>query len=183
MKRVQLAALGASLFVMVLAGCEGSDDTTVETPPADESADAVEAPESDASEAPSMLEVASNAEYDGYLADGEGRALYLLESDAPGESSCTDACAETWPPYVVEAGARMAGNPELRQELLGTTSRDDGTTQLTYGGHPLYYYSEDTGAGDVNGQEVTDEWGEWYLVTPDGEPLDEGEEGGEAEAG
>jgi predicted lipoprotein with Yx(FWY)xxD motif len=57
--------------------------------------------------------------------------------------------------------------------LLGTIQRRDGSTQVTYGGHPLYYYSKDQGRGDVTGQDVTDERGEWYLVSPAGQAVED----------
>lgn len=71
-------------------------------------------------------------------------------------------------------GAQAQGGQQIRPELIGTVQRPDGTTQVTYDGQPLYYYAHDSGPGEVKGQDVHDEWGEWYLVQPSGE-LQEGE--------
>jgi predicted lipoprotein with Yx(FWY)xxD motif len=124
--------------------------------------------------------VANSPEYGSYLADAEGRALYLFTADQPGQSSCSDACAHAWPPYLAPQGAPTAGSPDVQASLLGTLSRPDGTTQVVYNGHALYYFQKDTGPGQTTGQDVHAFGGEWYLVTPQGEKLEEGEGGGES---
>jgi predicted lipoprotein with Yx(FWY)xxD motif len=91
------------------------------------------------------------------LTDGEGRTLYLFTQDTAGASTCSGSCAENWPPYTIESGEPMAGEG-VDQAMLGTITRDDGTTQVTYNGHPLYYYAEDAAPGDMNGQGVGDVW-------------------------
>lgn len=108
-----------------------------------------------------------------YLADADGRALYLLEGEPADSSTCYDGCAEAWPAFMAPEEAPEAGSPSVRSDLIGTIERRDGGTQVTYGGHPLYYYSGDTGAGQTSGQDVTDQWGEWYLVRPSGKPLEQ----------
>lgn len=120
-----------------------------------------------------VLTVAETAEYGPFIADAEGRALYLLEADSEGTSNCYDACAEVWPPYLAESGNPTAGDPAVQAGLISTFERSDGTTQISYGGHALYYYEDDRGPGQATGQDVTDEWGEWYLIMPNGEPLEE----------
>lgn len=105
-----------------------------------------------------------------YLTASNGMALYLLEGrDDP--AACVDACAAAWPPYTADEPVNPGalGDGPVRADLVGTVTRPDGTTQLTYAGHPLYLYAQDTGAGQATGQDVTDEWGEWYLVQPSGE--------------
>ena len=57
--------------------------------------------------------------------------------------------------------------------LLSTITRDDGTTQVTYNGWPLYLFEQDTAPGDTNGQGITDEFGQWFLISPDGEPIEQ----------
>jgi predicted lipoprotein with Yx(FWY)xxD motif len=86
---------------------------------------------------------------DKFLADGQGRAMYLFEADKGSTSTCTGACASAWPP-VTASTMPMAGGGVSRS-LLGTTKRADGTEQLTYNGHPLYYFSADTGSGMAKG--------------------------------
>lgn len=84
------------------------------------------------------------------LVGNNGRTLYLFEADKNGSSACTEACAAAWPPDTV-TGAPHAGSG-VSQALLGTIKRPDGTTQLTYNGHPLYYFVADTGTGTAKGQ-------------------------------
>jgi predicted lipoprotein with Yx(FWY)xxD motif len=67
--------------------------------------------------------------------------------------------------------AEPAAGDDLDASLLGTITRDDGSTQATYNGWPLYLYAGDTAPGDTTGQGITDEYGLWYLIGPDGEPI------------
>jgi predicted lipoprotein with Yx(FWY)xxD motif len=100
------------------------------------------------------------------LVDPEGMTLYMFANDGPGESACTGSCATTWPPLLVD-GEPVAGEG-IDASLLGTTERSDGSLQLTYNGMPLYFYSQDSAAGDTNGQGVG---GVWYVVNPAGEAV------------
>ncbi len=77
------------------------------------------------------------------LVDGQGRALYLWEADKGGMSTCTGPCAAAWPPVTV-SGMAQAGSG-VSKNLLGTAKRADGTEQVTYNGHPLYYFAGDAG--------------------------------------
>ena len=117
------------------------------------------------------LTVEESPEHGEYLADQEGRALYMLDADSEGESKCMDECAQQWPPLVAvsEPSAQAAA---VEESKLDTIQREDGMQQVTYNGHPLYHYVEDRGPGDASGQEKQDEWGEWYLVTAEGEQLE-----------
>ena len=101
------------------------------------------------------------------LVDGTGRTLYLFESDTGTTSTCTGGCAGTWPALVTDGTATADAGAD--SGMLGTTTRDDGTTQVTYDGHPLYLYSGDSAAGDANGQGVGDVW---YAVTSSGAPAE-----------
>jgi predicted lipoprotein with Yx(FWY)xxD motif len=85
-----------------------------------------------------------------FLADGQGHALYLFEADKSTTSTCTGACAAAWPPVTASAMPMAGGG--VSQSLLGTTKRADGTEQVTYNGHPLYYFAADTGSGMAKGQ-------------------------------
>ena len=93
-----------------------------------------------------------------------GMTLYMFASDRNGKSTCAGPCARFWPPYT---GAPKAGSG-LRASLLGTTTRGDGSTQVTYDGHPLYTYSGDPAPGDTNGQGVNTFGALWWVVAPDG---------------
>lgn len=99
------------------------------------------------------------------LVDGTGRTLYLFESDSGTTSNCTGGCASTWPALLTVGTATADAGAD--SGMLGTTTRDDGTTQVTYDGHPLYLYSGDSTAGDANGQGIG---GVWFAVTAKGAP-------------
>jgi len=104
------------------------------------------------------------------LVDGQGRTLYLFEADEAGKSECNGGCASAWPPYV-GGGSPQAGTG-VGGSLLGTTTRDDGGRQVTYGGHPLYYYAGDAEPGDHAGQGLDDFGAKWYVLGLDGAKID-----------
>ena len=101
-----------------------------------------------------------------YLADGQGRTLYLFTRDSAMTSSCTGGCASVWPPLTV-ATAAQAGTGTTAS-LLGTTTNGGGQTQVTYDGHPLYYYVGDANPGDTHGEQLDQFGGLWYVVSPSG---------------
>ena len=105
-----------------------------------------------------------------YVTDGKGFSLYLFEKDKRRKSSCYGACAKVWKPLTVK-GAPTAGRG-LKRSLLATTTRTGGAKQVTYGGHPLYYYDDDHKAGQTEGQGVNEFGAKWYVVRPSGRKLD-----------
>lgn len=119
-----------------------------------------------------QLTVATSEQYNDYVADGDGRALYMFTADQQGRgeqkatTNCYDACAEAWPPLTTTDDPQVGEG--LQQDLLGTIERRDGAMQVTYGGWPLYYFVQDQGPGQVTGQDKHGFDGEWYLVSPDG---------------
>jgi predicted lipoprotein with Yx(FWY)xxD motif len=100
------------------------------------------------------------------LVDSSGFTVYLFAKDTGTSSTCYGACAGIWPP-VLTTGAPVAGSG-ADASLLGTTKRTDGKLQVTYAGHPLYYYTGDSKAGQTNGQGQDQFGGKWYAVTPNG---------------
>jgi len=103
------------------------------------------------------------------LVDGNGMTLYLLTGDSADASICADACAKAWPPVTVSGSATAGSGVDASK--LGTISRADGSTQVTYNGHPLYYFVKDQAAGDVNGQGIDKFGGIWYVVSPSGDAI------------
>lgn len=101
------------------------------------------------------------------LTDGEGRTLYLFEADKSEKSTCNDACAAAWPPLTT-SGEPKAGE-KADAKLLGTTERADGDTQVTYNGHPLYYFQNDKKPGDTTGHDVEGFGAEWYALNVAGD--------------
>ena len=105
----------------------------------------------------------TQTQYGSVLVDGKGRALYLFTRDHTPTSRCYEACAGNWPPFLT--AARPAAGAGAQGTLLGTTRRAGGATQVTYAGHPLYYYVGDRRAGEVLCQGVEEFGGIWYVVT------------------
>jgi predicted lipoprotein with Yx(FWY)xxD motif len=116
-----------------------------------------------ASGSAASLAVATNSSLGSFLIDSKGMTLYLFTSDTPGLSTCYGSCASYWPPLLT-TGAPVAGSG-VDAAMLGTITRTDGTTQVTYNSWPLYYYSKDSKAGDTAGEAVQ---GTWYVITPAG---------------
>jgi predicted lipoprotein with Yx(FWY)xxD motif len=104
------------------------------------------------------------------LVDSQGRSLYLFEKDTGTKSTCSSACAAAWPPFTT-SGKPKAGSG-VTASLLGTSTRSDGKTQVTYNGHPLYYYAGDQKAGDTNGQNLDQFGAEWYVLSPAGKKIE-----------
>ncbi len=92
----------------------------------------------------------------GVLVDARGHTLYSYAADTSRTSTCYGACAASWPPFTVRA--KPAVGPGVRSSLLGVTKRRDGKLQVTYAGHPLYFFSADTKAGQLNGQGYESAW-------------------------
>ena len=104
------------------------------------------------------------------LVDSRGRTLYLFEKDTRGHSACAGTCAVYWPPVLTRA-APTAGH-DAQQSLLGVIRRVNGTRQVTYAGHPLYRFVEDTKPGQTNGQDLHDFGAGWYVLSPAGTKIE-----------
>lgn len=103
------------------------------------------------------------------LLDSAGRTLYLFEADTGTTSMCSGSCPHAWPPLLT-VGSPRAGSGAAQAEL-GTTTRGDGTMQVTYHGHPLYHFINDKKAGDTNGAGVIAFGARWDLVSATGDRL------------
>lgn len=102
------------------------------------------------------------------LVDSRGLALYEFKKDRGARSSCYGACAKAWPPLTTK-GAPQPSNGASASKL-GTTSRSDGTVQVTYAGHPLYTYAADRKPGEANGNGVSAFGAPWQALKGSGEP-------------
>jgi predicted lipoprotein with Yx(FWY)xxD motif len=168
--------------LLALAGC-GEDDetpsgateagTTVagESEPAGgeaEEASEKTQPDDEAPEKEGTTVVLAASEFGDMLFDKEDQAIYAFENDAKNKTNCYGECAVAWPP-VLTKGAPVAGRG-VDGELLGTTKRRDGSTQVTYGGRPLYFYANEA-PGEVRCHNVDLNGGLWWVVGRDGEPL------------
>jgi predicted lipoprotein with Yx(FWY)xxD motif len=101
-----------------------------------------------------------------YLTDSAGRALYLWVADSPGKSTCSDACAQAWPPLISTSAPAAANGVDASN--IGTATRPDGSKQVSYDGHPLYYFAGDTGPGQTTGQGSNGFGAKWWLVATSG---------------
>jgi len=108
----------------------------------------------------SPIAVRETADLGSILTDTQGKTLYLFTKDAPGVSNCYDQCAVQWPPLLTDGPAELPANVP---GVLATTPRNDGTTQVTYNGSPLYYWIADQQPGDTTGQNVG---GVWFVLNP-----------------
>lgn len=101
-----------------------------------------------------------------------GRTLYLFEKDSAGKSACSNSCAAVWPPVLTHGAPRVGAG--VSASLLATTTRGDGSSQLTYRGHPLYYYVSDSRTGQAAGQGLNQFGGLWYAVSASGNAITTG---------
>ena len=107
-----------------------------------------------------------------YLTGASGRALYLWVPDTSTKSTCSGACAKVWPPLTTTGTPKASAGVEASK--LGTSTRSDGTKQVTYNGHPLYYFVADMSAGSTKGQGSTSFGAPWWLVSPSGSAIKSG---------
>jgi predicted lipoprotein with Yx(FWY)xxD motif len=110
-----------------------------------------------------------DSRYGRMLFDGKGRALYLFTREGSSRSRCYGDCARAWPPFLTKGKPRARG--DVKSTLLGTTRRRDGKKQVTYGGHPLYYYVSDRKPGQVTCQDVAEFGGTWLVISPRGRAI------------
>jgi predicted lipoprotein with Yx(FWY)xxD motif len=103
------------------------------------------------------------------IVDGKGRTLYLFEKDRRGHSACSGGCAAYWPPLMTTA--KPVAGAGVKKSLLGTIRRSNGKKQVTYNGHPLYRFVQDTRAGQTKGQDTHFFGGGWYVISPSGKKI------------
>ena len=101
-----------------------------------------------------------------FLTNSSGRAVYLWAADSMNKSTCSGACAGAWPPVTTKGNVTAADGAKTAD--LGTITRSDGSKQVTYDGHPLYYFAGDSGPGQTNGQGSDSFGAKWWLVAPAG---------------
>jgi predicted lipoprotein with Yx(FWY)xxD motif len=165
LRRVPMAAkLGVPVAAGLLAAACGTaaGSTTAGSPPAG----ATPAGASASGSATATVIEAHAGSAGSFLTNGSGRAVYLWAADSMNKSACSGACAGAWPPVTAMGQLTAAGGAKAAE--LGTITRSDGTKQVTYDGHPLYYYAGDSGPGQTNGQGSDSFGAKWWLVAPAG---------------
>jgi predicted lipoprotein with Yx(FWY)xxD motif len=177
--RKWLLIIPAALAAVVLAAGCGSGYNSQAAAPATSPATAASsgsgaygAPSAPPAAAEAKISTA-NGDLGTYLVGSDGRTLYLFEKDTGTASTCSGACADAWPPLTT-SGTPTAGGA-AKASLLGTTKRADGRMEVTYAGHPLYYFAGDMAPGDTNGEGVDHFGAEWYMVSPSGTTVEEDE--------
>lgn len=178
--RIYSLALLAALAALAIAGCGGGGDSTSASSSGSGSRYGGSSESKDASSESSGSEATAGAESGAavvslgnvqglgmVLVDSNGKTLYDFHKDKGTTSSCYGACAGVWPPLLTE-GEPQVGNGASASKL-GTTARKDGTTQVTYAGHPLYTYVADQKPGEANGNDIDDFGAEWYALQGNGE--------------
>ena len=152
-RRFAAAFLAISALAAIVAGCAGSSaGSAAPVPPA--TGDAVSAE-------PTSLGV--------ILVDGQGRTVYEFANDKNGESACTGPCVANWP--IVPAPATLPTSLPGVTGTIGTITRQDGSSQLTVAGHPLYTFAGDSAPGQTNGQGKTLDGGLWTVASGAGAPI------------
>jgi predicted lipoprotein with Yx(FWY)xxD motif len=149
----------AAGMVLLAAACGGSSPSTSAASPSPSPAATGE-----------KIAVATNAKLGSFLVDESGMTVYLFVADTGTASTCYSTCAIIWPP-VLTTGAPQAGTG-VQASLLGTTTRTDGKVEVTYGGHPLYYFMQDKAAGDVKGQGINGFGALWWVLSPSGAAIE-----------
>ena len=170
---------------LIVAGC-GSKDPSGSSSTTDRSEAPTVAPPSTAAPSPSVPPsvppadpstgpvpeagtaiITADSEFGPMLYDASGQPIYLFTAESGARPACYDDCAEDWPPVLTKGAPR--GKADVRARLLGVTRRTDGSTQVTYAGHPLYYYAHE-GKYEVLCHDVEEYGGTWLVVRPDGTP-------------
>jgi predicted lipoprotein with Yx(FWY)xxD motif len=137
---------------LTLAACGGGSVTTLSSPPTTDTG---------------LTLTVQHSPAGAILATGSGATLYDFVPDTPTRSAClNDGCVFQWPPLASTGAVRVGAG--VNRALVGTLRRPDGSTQLSYGGHPLYTYNMDVKAGMVTGQAIDQDGGLWYVLSPSG---------------
>jgi predicted lipoprotein with Yx(FWY)xxD motif len=171
-KNPLMLAAGAATLAL-LAGCGSSSSKTPSSTNAAASTPAAttSATTPTAAATPGVTISAKHSKLGTILSAGpKHMTVYLFEADKSGQSACSGACAQAWPP-VTSAGEPQAAG-QASQSDLSTITRTDGTKQVTYKGHPLYFFVKDGDAGDAYGEGVKAFGADWYVLSPSGGKID-----------
>ncbi len=165
----------ALVFAVLASGCTNgtADDAAPANPTGQSSIGSTVSPSQPAISSsvatpttPGITITTGASEFGTMLFDTKDQAIYIWEVEESTTPRCYGDCAELWPP-VLTTGA-PTGRGEVKSGLLGTTERRDGTTQVTYNGHPLYYYAHE-GPGEVKCHNISTHGGRWWVIKPNGD--------------
>lgn len=155
-----IGVLGVAGFAVYKANSDKPQTTTVQQAEKPVEEEKVAAP------APTGTVITTgDSEFGPMLFDDKGQAIYIWELEESATAECYSNCAEAWPPVLTNGTPQASGS--VNNELLGTTTRTDGTTQVTYNGHPLYYYAHEK-PGEVKCHNISTHGGLWWVIQPNG---------------
>src|SRR3954468_4130377 len=159
MRRIGMAVIAAAALTLILGACGSSSSkkTTTSTTAAA------------AQHAPGVKVALRKVSFGTVLVGPNSHTVYLFLKDKGTTSQCNGKCAVAWAPLTT-SGQPQVG-PGLKASLLGTSNRSDGTMQVTYGGHPIYYYDDDKKPGMTEGEGKKEFGAEWYAVGADGKKV------------
>jgi predicted lipoprotein with Yx(FWY)xxD motif len=179
MRRPLALGVAATAAVALLAGC-GSSSSSSSTAASTSASAPTESTAATTTAAAARPGVAIETAHDKLgtilVAGPEKKTVYLFEADKGSSSTCNGDCASDWPPVTTEAAPTASGGALSAD--LGTTTRSDGTKQVTYKGHPLYFFEGDKAAGQTNGQGSNAFGAGWYVMKPSGKKIDDDDDSG-----
>lgn len=141
--KVGLGAAGAAALVVLLSACGGGSSSATSAAGPTSGATQSKAPVTESASALKTMSTSIGT----VLADPSSRTVYELVGDSAANPTCTGGCLAIWPP-VTKNGSQVIVN-----------------------GHPAYTFVRDTAAGQVNGQNLTDQWGRWLALDASGNPI------------
>jgi predicted lipoprotein with Yx(FWY)xxD motif len=165
MTRRTFLSVASAAAALVVAGCGGHGSGSGNTSSAVK-ADGALAANAPAASGGAALRVITDPKLGKIVVDAKGRTLYDFVIDKGTTSVCYGACASLWPPYTTN-GRPVAGKGVM-PKLIGTTKRRDGSSEVTYAGHPLYDYAPDRARGQITGQALNQFGAPWYALAPSG---------------
>jgi predicted lipoprotein with Yx(FWY)xxD motif len=158
-----MVALGAALLT---AACSSSGSSSSSTPAATPAGGSASPAAAVGGSGSGLVLATKSGSAGAFLTDGSGRAVYLWMKDGKDASACSGACAGAWPPVTTTGAVTASGGVNMAD--VSTITRSGGAKQVVYDGHPLYYFSGDSGPGQVNGQGSDGFGAKWWLVDPSG---------------
>jgi len=160
---------GALAAAATVAACSSGGSTSAAAPaaaPTSASPAGASSPSAGAASSGGTVITTAKSSAGTVLTNGSGQAVYVWAKDTGDMSNCNGACAGAWPPVTTTGTATASGGAKASD--IGTITRSDGTKQVTYDGHPLYYFSGDSGPGTASGQGSDGFGAKWWLVAPTG---------------
>jgi predicted lipoprotein with Yx(FWY)xxD motif len=168
-RKIAISLMAMALAALVVAGCGSSSDSTSSGGAyggGESTAQATTTESAPEGAGVAVVAAAPVPKLGKVVVDSKGFTLYDFHKDKGTTSSCYGECATVWPPLLSDSQPK--GVKGVSASKLGTTKRKDGTTQVTFAGHPLYTYVSDTKPGDAKGNDFSSFGAQWYALQPSG---------------